>query len=90
MTIQELKEKYKDVVERGNLSPLSEVCTFCKHYKSKHTCTAFPQGIPEVIWVGVNNHRKPFAGDNGIQFELNPDISEEAIASLENEGLQLR
>jgi hypothetical protein len=34
-----------------------------------YTCEAFPGGIPEVIHVGDNNHRKPVKGDQGIQYE---------------------
>ena len=26
-------------------------------------------GIPEMIIVGEHDHKKPFKGDNGIQFE---------------------
>jgi len=45
-------------------------CLFCKHYNIiQHTCTAFPFGIPEIILKGLNNHKEPFPGDNGIQFE---------------------
>ena len=32
-------------------------------------CEAFPQGIPEEIWVGEFDHTKPYPGDNGIRFE---------------------
>lgn len=51
----------------------SSVCTLCRHLmlNSDRSCKAFPEikGIPDEIWMGENNHRKPFAGDHGIQFE---------------------
>jgi hypothetical protein len=56
----------------------SPVCTFCKHLRkptlrsngtSLNTCDAFPDGIPEEIWKGDNDHHKPYSGDHGTQFE---------------------
>lgn len=51
----------------------SPVCNLCTHYhinrEEKNTCDAFPDGIPEEIWVGDNDHTKPYEGDHGIQFE---------------------
>lgn len=50
----------------------SKVCSHCKHLdlKSKgNVCTAFPEGIPDEIWLGQNDHKKPYEGDNGITFE---------------------
>lgn len=48
-------------------------CAFCKHFRPElreiETCDAFPDGIPAVILHGENDHREPFPGDHGIQFE---------------------
>lgn len=48
----------------------SPVCTSCKHLLdiTQHKCTAFDR-IPNEIWVGKNNHKKPYPGDHGIQYE---------------------
>ncbi|WP_048183672.1 hypothetical protein [Methanosarcina siciliae] len=60
----------------------SPVCTLCKHFRRQkeikfdglnpiheHKCDAFPDRIPDEIWRGDNDHKKPFPGDHGIQFE---------------------
>lgn len=51
----------------------SPVCMLCKHlrFNEGRTCDAYPKedSIPMEIWTGENNHRKPFTGDHGIQFE---------------------
>jgi len=36
------------------------------------TCSAFPDGIPDEIGVNGADHRVPFRGDHGIQWELRP------------------
>lgn len=32
------------------------------------TCEAFPQGIPELILRGENDHTQPVPGDQGIMY----------------------
>ena len=41
-------------------------------------CAAFPGGIPDEIAYGDNLHLEPFTGDNGIQYERDPE--DEAVA----------
>ena len=36
---------------------------------ARQTCTAFPGGIPDPIWHNQVDHRKPYSGDHGQQFE---------------------
>lgn len=59
------------------LPVISPVCSVCKHYNPRETrlkiCTAFPDGIPEDIWMGRNSHTEPYEGDHGIQFEPRRD-----------------
>lgn len=50
----------------------SPVCLRCKHYRPDNNimkCAAFPRGIPFPILSSENDHREPFPGDHGIQFE---------------------
>lgn len=50
-------------------------CVTCEHFDStagvreKKRCAAFPDGIPDEIWRGDNDHTAPYPGDHGIQFE---------------------
>ena len=57
-----------DSVYRNNW--FSDVCSLCKNLTDgiDRKCRAFDK-IPLTIWEGRNNHRKPYRGDNGIQFD---------------------
>ena len=50
-------------------------CLFCKHY-NRAKCAAFPEWIPKEIMRGEVEHLTPYEGDHGIQFELDPSLSE--------------
>ena len=49
---------------------VSDVCSLCEHHNfgEIRKCKAF-QEIPIEIWEGKHNHKTPYPGDNGIQFE---------------------
>lgn len=70
-------------VNRSMFSPVCEKCKHLKD-PDKQTCDAFPDLsspdgiydteelppiIPDEIWEGKNDHKKPYPGDHGIQFE---------------------
>lgn len=44
------------------------------------TCLAFPDGIPDEIWLGGYDHRRAFFGDLGVHFELGPGGEEDLAA----------
>ena len=53
------------------------ICLYCKHFNrdprsDASVCAAFPDGIPDAILFNRRDHRRPFKGDHGIQFEPIP------------------
>jgi hypothetical protein len=57
------------------MEPLKMIdCLDCKHLDRFNLvvgfyCAAFPEGIPDEIADGTRDHKEPYPGDNGIQFE---------------------
>ena len=77
------------------------VCPSCKHFFLKISkdngirvcCDAFPDGIPRLIFNSGYDHREPYPNDNGIRFEINPDLMEpekESVRHHQNIGLSKR
>ena len=57
------------------IAPQSQ-CTACTHLDRQvdvsHLCNAFPDGIPDEIWVNEVMHTRGYPGDHGIHLELIP------------------
>lgn len=53
------------------MTPKNLICLKCKNMNQIDLgCKAFPDGIPEEIKLGTNNHKKPLKGQgNDIVFE---------------------
>lgn len=52
---------------------ITPICSDCQNYhygQGTITCDAFPKGIPQKIWIGEIDHRKPVSGDSGIRINL--------------------
>ena len=47
----------------------ANICIVCMRYRDGKKCEAYPNGIPQAIWMGEHDHREPYPGDNGIRFE---------------------
>lgn len=48
-------------------------CVTCRYFddgsvKGRWRCAAFPNGIPDEITSGENQHEAPYPGDQGIRY----------------------
>lgn len=63
-------------ITHENPLPKGGICHLCRHRDRNPgvgmRCAAFPYAIPFGIRAGVIDHRKPYEGDRGIQFEPDP------------------
>jgi excisionase family DNA binding protein len=65
-------------------TPLCYDCNYL-HAVNSRTCDAFPEGIPDEIWLGTIRHDKPYLGDHDIQFKpkfTNEFLSVTKVANL--------
>lgn len=57
------------------VSPLQRDDEDAKSAEPTQICDAFRTGIPDEIWANRADHREPYEGDQGIQFEANPGMT---------------
>lgn len=59
------------------MTVIDSQCSRCKRFnekiqlvdgRAKFVCEAFPDGIPDSVFMNEADHSKPFPGDGGLQF----------------------
>ena len=57
-------------IESDIIPTFSGICGWCEHWTPGfRKCAAFPKEIPMAIWMAENDHREPYPGDHGIQYQ---------------------
>lgn len=54
------------------------LCESCVHLRAGpdgfgFVCDAFPDGIPDKVYLDGFDHRQPLSGDHGVRWELSPE-----------------
>lgn len=54
------------------------ICESCVHLRAGpdgfgHVCDAFPDGVPDKVYLDGFDHRQPLAGDNGVRWQLSDE-----------------
>jgi hypothetical protein len=62
------------------------MCLFCAHYHQTGpnqdlSCDAFDE-IPDAIFLGEFDHNRPYPGDRGIRFELDPEQADDYAEAM--------
>lgn len=69
--------------DEGNLSLVTTVlqCHGCRRFAwgalDSDRCSAFPDGIPDAVWLGELDHAAPVAGDGGVKRDPCPPRAED-------------
>lgn len=68
-----------EVTERNSEETMNfPQCIVCTHLidSDEKTCEAYPEKIPDELFFGSVSHEKSFKDDNGILFEMMPEVEE--------------
>lgn len=66
--------------------PICLMCTRFRESGTGMTCDAYPEGIPNVIIDSAVDHREPYEGDHGLQFEAIDDRAAELADEIIRES----